>query len=79
MKRYEMGLVAAEEGRLFDTVQNQLAKNGDANKRLVVKMDVEGAEWNSLLHASDEGRDTLAWPCPTPPGLIRRHKSPTHS
>jgi hypothetical protein len=43
-----------EEGRVFDTLQNQLAKNGDANRRVVVKMDVEGAEWDSLLHAPDE-------------------------
>ena len=43
-----------DQGRVFDTIQNQVARNGDANKRLVVKMDVEGAEWDSLLHASDE-------------------------
>ena len=43
-----------EEGRAFDTIANQLAKNGDANRRLVVKMDVEGAEWDSLLDAADE-------------------------
>jgi hypothetical protein len=43
-----------EEGRLFDSMQNQFAKNGDDTKRLVVKMDVETAEWDSLLHASDE-------------------------
>ena len=43
-----------EDGRPFDTLQNQLAKNGDANRRVVVKMDVEGAEWDSLLHAPDE-------------------------
>ena len=43
-----------EEGLVFDTLQNQLAKNGDANRRVVVKMDVEGAEWDSLLHAPDE-------------------------
>ncbi|MGH9175477.1 MAG: hypothetical protein ACRD1H_14020, partial [Vicinamibacterales bacterium] len=42
-----------EERRVFDTMAGQFAKNGDANKRLVVKMDVEGAEWDSLLHASD--------------------------
>jgi hypothetical protein len=35
-------------------VQNQLAKNGDLDKRLVVKMDVEGAEWDSLLQVPDE-------------------------
>ena len=43
-----------EAGRIFDTLQNQFARNGDAAKRLVVKMDVEAAEWDSLLHASDE-------------------------
>ena len=37
------------EGRLFDTVAAQIRRNGDADKRLVVKMDVEGAEWSSLL------------------------------
>jgi hypothetical protein len=42
-----------EDGRLFDTMENQFAKNGDGDKRLVVKMDVEGAEWDSFLHASD--------------------------
>jgi hypothetical protein len=48
-----------EDGRLFDTMQNQLAKNGDAGKRLVVKMDVEGAEWDSLLHAPDATLDRI--------------------
>ena len=43
-----------EEGRLFDTVQNQLAKNGDANRHVIVKMDVEGAEWDSLRLAPDD-------------------------
>ena len=42
-----------EDGRLFDTMENQFAKNGDATKRSIIKMDVEGAEWDSLLHASD--------------------------
>jgi hypothetical protein len=52
-----------EEGRPFDTMQSQIAMNGDAGKRLVVKIDVEGAEWDSLLHASDatlESIDQLA-------------------
>ncbi len=35
-------------------MEGQFAKNGDARKRLVVKMDIEGAEWDSLLHASEE-------------------------
>ena len=47
------GSTATIESRLFDTLANQIAKNGDAGKRLIVKMDVEGAEWESLLAASD--------------------------
>ena len=43
-----------EEGRPFDTIQNQFAKNGDSSKRIVMKIDVEGAEWNSFLSAPDE-------------------------
>jgi Methyltransferase FkbM domain len=41
------------EGRTFDTVANQFAKNGDSSKRIVLKIDVEGAEWDSLLAAPD--------------------------
>lgn len=43
-----------EDGRVFDTMAAQIAKNGDTGKRLALKMDVEGAEWDSLLNASDE-------------------------
>lgn len=43
-----------EEGRPFDTIENQLAKNGDRSKRIVLKIDVEGAEWESFLSAPDE-------------------------
>ena len=42
-----------QDGRLFDTLERQIAKNGDAGKHLVVKMDVEGAEWDSLLGTPD--------------------------
>ena len=42
-----------EDGRAFDTIVNQLAKNGDASKHMVLKMDVEGAEWSTLLSAPD--------------------------
>jgi hypothetical protein len=45
---------ADEEGRPFDTLQNQFARNGDGMRRVVVKMDVEGAEWTSFLRAPDE-------------------------
>lgn len=41
------------DGLLFDSVSNQVTKNGDAGKRLVMKMDVEGAEWESLVTAPD--------------------------
>jgi hypothetical protein len=43
-----------EDGRTFDTLARQISKNGDAGKRIVVKMDVETAEWESLLGAPDE-------------------------
>jgi hypothetical protein len=37
-----------EDGRRFDTMARQFLRNGDSIRRLVVKMDVEGAEWDSL-------------------------------
>lgn len=37
------------DGRLFDTVENHLTANGHGSSRVVLKMDVEGAEWDSLL------------------------------
>lgn len=46
--------MATVEGRVFDTIENQLAKNGDSTKRIVLKIDVEGAEWDSLLSTPDE-------------------------
>ena len=39
---------------LFDTLENQISKNGDSGRRLIIKMDIEGAEWDSLLAAPDE-------------------------
>ena len=45
---------ASEDGRLFDSVAGQLTKNGDAARHVVMKMDVEGAEWDSLLALPDE-------------------------
>ena len=41
------------DGRTFDTVEGQVAANGDVAKRNVLKMDVEGAEWDSLLAIPD--------------------------
>jgi hypothetical protein len=48
-----------EGGRVFDTVQNQIAKNLDTGKRLIVKMDIEGAEWDSLLATPDTVLDQI--------------------
>ena len=42
------------ESRFFDTLENQIRKNGDTGQRLIVKMDIEGGEWDSLLAAPDE-------------------------
>jgi hypothetical protein len=42
------------DGRRFDTLSNQLAGNGDRSRRVALKIDVEGAEWRSLLFAPDE-------------------------
>ncbi|MBE3065374.1 MAG: hypothetical protein IMZ69_10210 [Spirochaetes bacterium] len=43
-----------EDGHPFDTLENQVRKNGDAGKQLVVKMDVEGEEWGTFLGVSDD-------------------------
>lgn len=45
---------AKNENRVFDSLTNQIQKNSDSGKKLVVKMDVEGAEWDSLGSTSDE-------------------------
>ena len=42
------------DGRKFDTLENQIRRNGDEGKPLVVKVDVEGAEWESFLGASSD-------------------------
>lgn len=45
---------ATVEGRRFDTLSSQLSRNGDGSNHVVMKIDVEGAEWGSLLAAPDE-------------------------
>jgi hypothetical protein len=43
--------------RFFDTLENQMRKNGDppeSGRRVIIKMDIEGAEWDALLATSDE-------------------------
>jgi hypothetical protein len=42
------------DGRVFDTVEQQLAGNGHGAVQVVMKMDVEGAEWDVFLQARDE-------------------------
>lgn len=42
------------EGRVFDTITRQIAESGHAGQHVVVKMDVEGAEWDALLETPDE-------------------------
>ncbi len=49
--------------RVFDTLATQINRNGDTGKKMIVKIDVEGAEWPSLLATSDDvlqGIDQLA-------------------
>lgn len=40
-------------GRLYDTLSSQLARNEDSRKHLIVKIDVEGDEWASLQATPD--------------------------
>src|SRR5215472_16159977 len=40
--------------RFFDTLENQIRKNGNIAQRLIIHLDIEGAEWDSLLEAPDE-------------------------
>ena len=47
------GAASSMDGRPFDTVQSQFARNGDTAKRIVLKIDVEGAEWDSILAMPD--------------------------
>jgi hypothetical protein len=46
--------IGYKSSRFFDTLENQIRKNGDLGRRLVIKMDIEGAEWDSLLAAPQE-------------------------
>jgi hypothetical protein len=47
------------EARLFDTLTAQIARNGDAGKTLVVKIDVEGAELESLMTTPERVLDRI--------------------
>lgn len=45
--------VRAGDGQRYDMLEKQLADNGHGAARVVVKMDVEGAEWDALRLASE--------------------------
>jgi len=47
------------DGQPFDTLAAQIARNGHTGKTLLVKIDVEGAEWDSLLATPDAVLDTF--------------------
>src|SRR5690349_20725829 len=42
-----------KDGRVFDTLENQIRKNGDTGRRMIIKIDIEGAEWDALLATPD--------------------------
>jgi hypothetical protein len=42
------------KSHFFDTLENQISRNGDIGRHVIIKMDIEGAEWDSLLAAPDE-------------------------
>jgi hypothetical protein len=50
---------ARKDGRLFDSLANQITRNGDRGKHLLIKMDVEGAEWASLAATADDVLSTV--------------------
>ena len=44
----------SKEGRKFDTLENQIQNSKESGQGIIIKMDVEGAEWDSLLSTSEE-------------------------
>lgn len=48
------GTTSRVDGRDFDTLSRQIDRNGDTGKNLVLKMDIEGGEWESLAATPDE-------------------------
>lgn len=43
-----------DAGRRFDALASQIARNGHTGRQLFVKIDIEGAEWDSLMAVPDE-------------------------
>ena len=48
------------KSRFFDTLENQIRRNGDIGRRIIIKMDIEGGEWESLPAAPDELLDSIS-------------------
>jgi hypothetical protein len=46
-------------GHRFDTIASQIARHGDSNGAWLVKIDIEGAEWDSLMATSDVVLDRI--------------------
>jgi hypothetical protein len=44
---------AVIEGRPYDTIERHLARNGHASVHVVMKLDVEGSEWDAFLQMPD--------------------------
>ena len=42
--------VGQKKTKDLNTIENHLNENGDTGKRLLLKMDVEGGEWDALIH-----------------------------
>jgi hypothetical protein len=50
---------ARVDSRAFDSLTSQVSRNGDAGRTLVLKIDVEGAELDSLLSTPDRVLDRI--------------------
>jgi hypothetical protein len=50
---------ATIDGQPFDTISSQISRNGDAGTDLLLKIDVEGAEWDALMATPDAVLDRI--------------------
>lgn len=53
------GFPVTTEGRVFETLEHQLQANGHGDARIVMKIDVEGAEWDVFLASPDAVLDRI--------------------